>query len=330
MKNTLNIAIVTGGDSSEANISFESARQIAGWLDPKRFTPYTVTISGCKWVADSHNQKIPIDKNDFSIIIEGRKILFDCALIAIHGTPGENGLLQGYFEMIGIPYTTGGVFNAAATFNKHFCKELVRQTGVKLAKGITLRKGESYSTKQLVNRLGLPLFVKPNEGGSSYGISRVEHEADLHRAISKAFEEDSTILIEELISGREFTCGVFKSAQKSLLMPITEIIPEGKFFDYDAKYNNRSREITPAEIPQTLTNAIHNISSKIYDHLECKGVVRIDYIVRDEQIYFLEINVVPGMSRASIVPQQVKAMGTTMSELFTMIIDDALTRHANR
>lgn len=327
MNTKLNIAIMAGGNSSEANISMRSATQIAGWLDPEQFNAYKILVKGTTWTLE-HPQKgqIPVNKNDFTVDIDGQKLSFHCALIAIHGTPGENGLLQAYFEMLQIPYTTGGVMNSSVTFNKYYCKELVRETGVNLAKGLLLRRGQKVDAQAILDTLGLPIFVKPNESGSSYGVSKVKEASDLMPAIEKAFAEDKTIILEEFIPGREFTCGVFKHQNGEMIMPVTEIVPETEFFDYEAKYQNKSKEITPAPIPESLTSAIQQFTSKIYDRLQCHGVVRVDYIVNNDKIYFLEINTVPGMSEASIIPQQVKAMGGNMRQFFTLVIYDALNR----
>lgn len=327
MNSKLNIAIMAGGDSSEANISMLSATQIAGWLDPELFNAYKIHVKGTTWTLE-HPRKgqIPVNKNDFTVDIDGQKLSFHCALIAIHGTPGENGLLQAYFEMLKIPYTTGGVMNSSVTFNKYYCKELVRETGVNLAKGLLLRRGQKVDVQAILGTLGLPIFVKPNESGSSYGVSKVKQASDLMPAIEKAFAEDKTIILEEFIPGREFTCGVFKHQNGEIIMPVTEIVPETEFFDYEAKYQNKSKEITPAPIPESLSSAIQQFTSKIYDRLQCHGVVRVDYIVNNDKIYFLEINTVPGMSEASIIPQQLKAMGWNMRQFFTLVIYDALDR----
>jgi len=327
MNTKLNIAIMAGGNSSEANISMLSATQIAGWLNPERFNAHKILVKGNTWTLD-HPQKgsIPVDKNDFTVNVDGKKLTFHCALIAIHGTPGENGLLQAYFEMLQIPYTTGGVMNSSVTFNKYYCKELVRETGVNLAKGLLLRRGQKVDVQAILDTLGLPIFVKPNESGSSYGVSKVKQAADLMPAIEKAFAEDKTIILEEFIPGREVTCGVFKYQNGEMIMPITEIVPETEFFDYEAKYHSKSKEITPAPISEPLTKTIQEFTSKIYDRLQCHGVVRVDYIVNDDKIYFLEINTVPGMSEASITPQQIRAMSGNMREFFTLIIDDAIQR----
>ncbi|MGE0077116.1 MAG: D-alanine--D-alanine ligase [Bacteroidales bacterium] len=327
METKLNIAILAGGNSSEANISLKSAAQIASWIDSNKYNTYTIYIKGIDWVL-KHPElgEICIDKNDFTATIKGEKIHFDCALIAIHGTPGENGLLQGYLEMMNIPYTSGSVMNSSVTFNKYYCKELVKETGVHLAKGIILKRGQKFDTESIIKTLGLPIFVKPNESGSSYGVSKVKFADDLIPAIDNAFKEDKTIILEEFIAGREFSSGVFKSDGKKILMPVTEIISMNEFFDYEAKYLSKSKEVTPAEISDNLMKKMQDLSSEIYDRLDCHGIVRVDYIVDNDRVYFLEINTVPGMSEASIIPQQVKAMGGNMRDMFTLVIEDAIKR----
>lgn len=327
MNKLKNIAILAGGNSSEEGISLKSAAQIANWLDKEKYNVFKILIKGTNWtLKDDKHGDIAISKDDFSALIQGEKITFDCALIAIHGTPGENGLLQAYFELMGVPYTTGGVLSSSATFNKDVCKLMVQSTGVNLAKGIKVAKGENISSKAIVEKLGLPVFVKPNESGSSYGVSKVKVEADLIPAIEKAFTEDKTVLIEEFIAGRELSSGVIKTKNQTLLLPVTEIVPKNEFFDYNAKYLNQSEEITPANIGAELTAKAQELSSKIYDVLDCRGIARVDYILSNDKLYFLEINTVPGMSEASIIPQQVKAMGKEMKEIFSLVIDDAIAR----
>lgn len=327
MENKLNIAILAGGNSSESDISLKSAAQISGWVDPEKFNAYTILVKGLDWtLKHSEYGDINISKDDFTAVVGSSKLKFDCALIAIHGTPGENGLLQGYLDMLTIPYTTGGVMNSAVTFNKYYCKQLVKESGISLAKEILLRRGQNFTTKNITSTLGLPIFVKPNESGSSYGVSKVKFEDELAPAIENAFKEDRWVILEEFIPGREFTCGVFKSAEREMVMPVTEIISMNEFFDYEAKYLNKSKEVTPAEISESLAKRIQDLSSKIYDRFDCHGIVRVDYIVDNDKIYFLEINTVPGMSEASIVPQQVKAMGGSMRDIFTLVIEDAMGR----
>lgn len=324
-----NIAIIAGGNSSEEGISLKSAAQITQWLSKTSYNVYTILVKGISWTL-KHPEfgDFEISKDDFGVTINSDKITFDCALIAIHGTPGENGLLQGYFEMLNIPYTTGGVMNTSVTFNKYFCKELVKDTGVDLAKGILIRKGQVVDPEILTVQLGLPVFVKPNESGSSYGVSKVKTAEDITRAVTTALKEDKTVLIEEFIAGRELTCGLVKTSEKEYIFPVTEILSKNEFFDYNAKYLNESSEITPADISPELSERIQHLSSEIYDRLDCRGIVRIDYIYSHDKLYFLEINTVPGMSEASIVPQQVSAFGKDMAEIFSLVIEDSILQKA--
>ncbi|KAF5081811.1 D-alanine--D-alanine ligase [anaerobic digester metagenome] len=324
---TKNIAILAGGNSSEEGISLKSAAQIATWIDTTKYSPFTILVKGVNWVLKHPKLgDIPVDKNDFSVSINGEKLMFHCALIAIHGTPGENGILQAYLELVGVPYTTGGVLSSAATFNKVLCKQMVQETEVNLAKAVFIKKGQSYNVEAIAAKLGLPLFVKPAESGSSYGVSKVKKVEDLEPAIQSAFAEDRQVIIEEFIGGRELTCGVIKTKQQEIVLPVTEIITKNEFFDYEAKYLNQSEEITPAHISPELTQRIQQLSSVIYNTLDCNGIARVDYIVRDNDIYFLEINTVPGMSQASIVPQQVAAHGMTMTEVWSMVLEDTMAR----
>jgi len=322
-----NIAILAGGNSSEEGISLKGAAQISKWLNKSHYNVYTILVKGINWtLKHPEHGDIHVSKDDFSATVNSEKINFDCALIAIHGNPGENGLLQGYFEMMNIPYTTGGVMNASLTFNKYFCKELVKDTGADLARGVLIRKGQIIDPEILTVQLGLPMFVKPNESGSSYGVSKVKSIEGIVPAIENALTEDHTILVEEFIGGRELTCGLVKTANNEFIFPVTEIKPKNEFFDYEAKYLNQSEEVTPADISSNLSDRIQILSSKIYDKLDCRGIVRIDYIYSNDKLYFLEINTVPGMSEASIIPQQVKAYGKEMHDIFSLVIEDAIER----
>lgn len=320
---------MAGGNSSEEEISLRGARQIATWLNPNNYQSYTIIVKGKSWTL-KHPEfgDIPVSKDTFSATVNGKAINFDCALIAIHGTPGENGLLQAYFELMDIPYTTGGVMSSAVTFDKEAAKFPLHDLNIKLAKGLRVSKGQIVNTSDIVKTLSLPLFVKPNESGSSFGVSKVKTEDEIMPALQKAFAEDSVVLIEEFIPGRELTCGLVKVKGKSIVFPVTEIVSKTEFFDYDAKYKNLSDEITPAPIPEELSDYIQDISSEIYDRLKCHGIVRMDYIFNEKKgLHFLEVNTVPGMSEASIVPQQVATMGLTMGEIFSLVIDDAIERH---
>jgi D-alanine-D-alanine ligase len=321
------IAVVCGGYSKEEVISLRSAEQIAQVIDKNRFEVFTVLINKSHWVAKLVGKDVPIDKDDFSFIVNGRKVTFDAVFMAIHGTPGEDGKLQAYFEMLEIPVTTCNVFVSSLTFNKFATKQYLKAFQIPTASAILVRNNRSYNAADIIENLGLPLFVKPNNGGSSFGVTKVKTPDQLAPAIEKAFEEDNEVIIEEFIQGGEFTCGVFKSASESLVLPITEIVSKNEFFDFEAKYTQGvTDEITPARLSEADTSECQQLSSKIYDLLACHGVVRIDYLLRNGVFYFMEINTVPGMSRESIVPQQVAAYGLTITDFYSRLIDDALAR----
>lgn len=326
----INVALISGGYSKEDVVSFNSAKEIAKSIDKSRFNVYQVLINREKWVyIDQHTAEFPIDKNNFTVIVNEKVLTFDLAFITIHGTPGEDGRLQGYFDMIGMPYTTCDAFTSALTFNKVATKRYLQMLGVHTAPYVFLKKGNDYDTGQIVEDLGLPLFVKPNAGGSSFGITKVKAFSQLNDAILLAFEEDQEVLIESYIDGTEVTCGLIKTNEKDLLLPATEIVSKNEFFDYDAKYNGEADEITPARISKTEMNAVQQLSSQIYDWLSCHGIVRIDYLMKDDKLYLIEVNTVPGMSAASIVPQQAEAYGISTTELFSIAMDDALQRQKN-
>jgi len=316
------IAIVAGGDSPEWVISVQGAELFKIWLDKNIFEGVVVQVRGTEWVANDEGQKLPIDKNDFSYTFHGKKNNFDCALINIHGTPGENGLLQSYFELLHIPYTSCGVLCSALTFNKQVCKTYLQNIGIKSARGILIRKNESFDESEIINQLSLPCFVKPNKSGSSVGVSKVNDLKDLKIAIHKAFVEDDEVLIEEFIQGTEITNGVLTLRGKEIIFPITEIVSSNEFFDYEAKYTSgKSNDITPARISNEFEKSVKSNSSRIYKALNCKGIVRIDYIIHGNDIYFLEVNTIPGMSPNSIIPQQIQAMGLTVTQVYTDIIN---------
>jgi D-alanine-D-alanine ligase len=269
-----------------------------------------------------------IDKSDFSFTLNGKKYGFDYAYIIIHGTPGEDGLLQGYFEMMNIPYSSCDVQSSALTFNKFFCNNYLRSFNIPMAKSVLLHTGESYGTSEIIESLGLPLFVKPNAGGSSFGVTKVKVGEDLADAVNKALDESPEAIIEQFIDGKEFTCGVVRIGERKLVFPVTEVIPKNEFFNYESKYTpGMADEITPARISESLTLKIQSLSSQIYDLCSCRGIVRVDYILKDETFYFLEVNTVPGMTETSFIPQQIKAMGLNMSDLLTDIIYSGLKCH---
>lgn len=322
-----NIAIVSGGDSGEYEISIQSGRIVEKYLDKEKYNTYAVIIKGKNWYHRCpHNNEYEIDKNDFSLQMVGEKIKFHCVFIAIHGTPGEDGKLQGYFDMLGIPYTTCDHVISALTFNKHLTKQVVGNLGVKIARSVLVHQSDPPGGEYILQQLRLPLFIKPNNGGSSVGMSRVNKAEDLDNAIEHAFREDDEILIEEFIQGREITCGVLKSKGVITTLPVTEIISKKEFFDFEAKYDpTLADEVVPAQIPAETFKACQEASAFLYKQLNCKGVVRFDYIFNDSGIYFLEVNTVPGMTEASIVPKMAKAYGMSLSELFDCLLEEALT-----
>jgi D-alanine-D-alanine ligase len=327
-----NIAVVAGGDSGEYVISMKSARTIKANIDPEKYLVYTILISQKKWVfLDDHGSEHPVDKNDFSIAPEGKKILFDCAFITIHGTPGEDGKLQGYFDLLGIPYTTSGLLPSALTFNKFFCNRQVAGWGIPTARSMKINARDPLNLKEVFQKVTLPVIVKPNKGGSSLGTSLVRDEKDLARAVEMALEHDDEALVEEFIKGIELTCGVFRQQGKAVALPVTQIISksEALFFDYTAKYTaGASDEITPAPIPEVLTKRVQSTSLMIYQNLELRGMARIDYIYSNDILYFLEVNITPGMTEASIVPQQAVIHGMTIKDLFTIVIEEAISAGA--
>jgi D-alanine-D-alanine ligase len=321
------VALVTGGYSSEAEISYKSAKTVFNALDKEKYEVYQIDIHPTGWwYENAVGEEVAVDKADFSIVEGSEKIKFDVALMCIHGTPGEDGKLQGYFDMIGLPYTSCDTATSALTFNKRYTVAVAGFGGVGVAKSLHLFKENTLDAAEILANVKLPVFVKPNNGGSSFGISKVNQASELPAALEKAFKEDTQILVEEFISGREFTIGVFKSKGKITVLPITEIKTDNEFFDYEAKYQGKSKEITPAEIPSKMFDALTAAAQKVYAILNCRGVVRIDFIYDEaaEKAYMLEVKTVPGQSEASVIPQQVKAMGWNLTEFYGWIIEDSL------
>ena len=321
-----NIAIITGGDSSEYVVSIRSGANVLNAIDRKIFIPWMVFIRDNKWsILEEENTIASVDRSDFSFQLNGETIKLEYAYIMIHGTPGEDGNLQGYFEMLGIPYSTCGVQSSALTFNKNFCNNYLKSFGITMARSIRVMLGEIINPSEVVRQLSLPLFVKPSAGGSSFGVTKVKNEDELAGAIDKALKESSEVLIEQFIDGKEFTCGVVRIGHKKIVFPVTEVIPKNEFFDYEAKYTpGMADEITPARISEELTLEIQDLSSKIYDLCNCKGIVRVDYILKENTFYFLEINTVPGMTATSFIPQQIKAAGLNLTNLLTEIIQESI------
>ena len=317
------IAIAAGGDSSEFEISVKSANEVGKVLSAK-YIVYTIIIRGTTWYwEDQKGRYHNIDKNDFNLVVDESRIRFDGVFIAIHGTPGENGLLQGYFDMMGIPYSSCNAFCSALTFNKQACKLFLKEYGITMANAELLRKGEKMDLLNIVKQFGLPCFVKPNDSGSSFGVTKVKQKEELLPAIETAFKESDEVLIEAFMNGREVACGVVKTKNKSIVLPVTEIISKNEFFDYEAKYTpGKSDEVTPADMPLSITNEIQRISTLVYDLLGCKGIVRVDFIVIGEKPFFIEINTVPGMTKESIVPKQAEAAGISLEELYSMVVEN--------
>jgi D-alanine-D-alanine ligase len=320
-----NIALVTGGYSGESVISYKSAESIFQNIDSEKWNCFIIDNHPSGWFyLNAKKEKTLVDKNDFSIVENGQKIKFDAILVGLHGTPGEDGKLQGYFDCLNIPYTSCNAASSALTFNKRYTVAVAAFAGIPVAKSLHLFKNNSLTPDQILKELKLPLFVKPNNGGSSLGISKVKEENELSLALQKAFNEDEQVLVEEFISGREFTIGVFKSKNNIITLPITEIISQNEFFDFQAKYEGASQEVTPADVSEDIAEKIRVEARKAYSVFNCNGVIRIDFIYNEKfaKPYLLEINTVPGQSAASIVPQQVKAMGWSLKEFYTALIEE--------
>lgn len=327
MTNKKNIAVLAGGNSSEYFISLKSAETIANEIDKERYNVYTVQIKGNEWtLINNLNCGLIIHKNDFSFTDRGQKEKFDLVISAIHGTPSEDGLLQGYFNLIGMPYIGSGVLASSLTFSKFYCNTFLNNFDiVNIAKSALLRKGTKYNANEIIEELGLPCFVKPNAGGSSFGISKVKKKEDLDAAIEIAFKESDEVIIEEYVEGDEIQCGLFKTKDSEYKLPLVEIISKTEFFDYKAKYDpNFSEEIIPARISDELTEKCQNITSELYDALNCKGIVRMDFILKDGEFWFLEANTIPGMTNESLVPQMIEKAGMTIKEVMNLLIYDVL------
>ena len=321
-----NIAIVAGGDSSEIVISLKSAEGIHSFIDNDKYNLYIAIVKHDGWFVQlPDGTHTPIDKDDFSFCEQGEKKRFDFAYITIHGTPGEDGRLQGYFDMIGLPYSSCGMLVSALTFNKYVCNHYLKGFGVRIADSVLLRRDYNVVPEEIIHRLGLPLFVKPNDGGSSFGITKVKQADELQPAIDKAFSEGHEVVIESFIQGTEVTCGCYKVKGKEVVLPLTEVVTQNEFFDFDAKYNGQVQEITPARLSDELTAKVQQETSRIYDILGAKGLIRVDYIIpEDGTPYLLEINTTPGMTATSFIPQQVRAAGLSMTDVMNDIIDNEL------
>ena len=323
-----NIAIVCGGDSSEHDVSLRSAQGLFSFFDKERYNVYIVDIKGQDWHVElPDGTTVSIDRNDFSFIENGKAQLFDYAYITIHGTPGENGILQGYFDLVDIPYSTSGVLVEAMTFNKFVLNQYLRGYGVSVADSLLIRQDyeQLVSDDEVEQRIGMPCFVKPAADGSSFGVSKVKNKDQLAPAIRKAMMESDEVMVEQLLEGTEITQGIYKTREKSVLFPITEVVTKNEFFDYDAKYNGQVQEITPARISDDIARRVGEITSHIYDILHCNGIIRIDYIISPKgKITMLEVNTTPGMTATSFIPQQVRAAGLSMTDVLTDIVENQL------
>ena len=320
-----NIAIVMGGYSSEYKISLTSGNVVYDFLDETKYIGFRIHILKEKWVyVDRNDNEFPIDKSDFSVTISNQKTVFDCVFNAIHGSPGEDGLLQAYFELLQIPQTSCDYYQAALTFNKRDLLSVLKPYGIESAISFYLNKGEPFDTAQIVKKVGLPCFVKPNKSGSSFGISKVKTEAELPQAIEVAYKEDSEIIIESFLDGTEVSVGVFNYRGEVTVLPITEIVSENDFFDYEAKYMGKSQEITPARISDEMTQKIGAIAKRIYEILKMKGFSRSEFIIVDNEPFMLEMNTIPGLTTESLIPQQARVAGISLKDLFTNAIELAL------
>lgn len=338
-----NVALICGGDSSECEVSVQSAINVAKFIDNQKFQTYLVFLRGTRWllILPPDGEEIDLDlvmgrsdrrletrskeinKTDFSVLCRYGLVKFDKAFIMIHGTPGENGLLQGYLEMMHVPFTTCSAFVSAITFDKHSCKRFLDYAGVKMAKDVYIRRDVPHSTRDIIRQLGLPIFVKPTVGGSSFGVTKVKKEEELEGAINHAFTECDTVIAEATIDGREVTNGIYKMHGSIHKLPVTEIVTKREYFDYEAKYLGESQEICPAELSAEMTAKVQNLSERIYTYMGCSGIVRMDYIIRGNDVYFLEVNTIPGMTKMSLVPKQLAVGGIDLKQFLTDLIDDA-------
>lgn len=316
-----NVAIVWGGYSSEKGVSEKSAAGIYSFIDKEKYNVYQVKIDKESWSVLYRNNTYLIDKNDFSFTVDGEVIKFDFAYITIHGTPGEDGTLQGYLDMLGVPYSNSGVLASALTFNKFVCNHYLKSFGINVPKSVLLKKDTLYNSEEIVSRLGLPVFVKPNAGGSSFATTKVKEISQLKKAVADAFNESPEVIIESFIGGTEVTCGCYKTKKGMYVLPLTEVVSHNEFFDYAAKYDGQVEEITPARISEQMTRKIKEMTSRIYDLVGAKGIIRADYIISNNTPVLLEVNTTPGMTPTSFIPQQVAAANLSMTDVLSEIIE---------
>ena len=321
----MNIAIFTGGDSSEYVISMKSARQVLKWLEAAGHSCYLVEVKRDKWTVHLGKKRVPLDKNSFSFLNKEEKVTFDFIWNSIHGTPGEDGKLQGLFDMMGLPYSSSNHFSSALTFDKYTCKSFLKQHDILTPEASLVRKDLETDLEAVAEIVGFPCFVKPNNGGSSFGTNKVVRIEELQPALEEALQEDCEAIVERYIKGTEVTCGLMKRGEDFTLFPITEIIPENEFFDYESKYTvGKAKEITPARIDDDMTKKCHEMAMAIYKLCNCSGIIRVDFIIKGNQVYFLELNSIPGMTEESIVPKQVRSMGLKMETVLQQVIEEVI------
>ena len=319
------IAIVAGGDSSENPVSLRSAATILEYMDKDKYEPYILEVEGKNWqVHVKEGVNAPVDRNDFSFTYNGVKTVFDYAYIIIHGTPGENGVFEGYLRLMRVPFSTYDVLASALTFNKFVLNKTMKSCKVNVARSRRLRKGDDVDPDKIISKVGLPCFIKPTDGGSSFGTTKVKTREQIIPAVEEAFKENNEIMIESFMQGIEVTNGYFKTRKREVKLPVTEVVPKTDFFDYDAKYNGKVEEITPARIPDELRDRIQDLTARIYDLLGCHGIIRNDYIITEgDKINLLEVNTTPGMTATSFIPQQIRAAGLNLTDVLTEIIEDS-------
>ncbi len=322
-----NIAIVYGGYSSEAVVSEKSCAGLMSFFDKEKFDLTPVFISHDEWSAVVDGEHFAIDRKDFSFVKDGKKHAFDLAYITIHGAPGENGQLPGYFEMIGLPHSTCPALASAMTFDKYVCNSYLRSFGVRVADSVMVRRGEEFDAEAIASRLGMPCFVKPAAGGSSFGISKVKTVSEIPAAIEKALHESDDVVIESFLDGTEVTCGLYKTAKRTVVFPLTEVVSNNEFFDYEAKYTvGGASEITPARVSDEVRDKVQKIAQRVYTIMNMKGIARIDFIICSGEPYLLEVNTTPGMTMTSFIPQQIRALGVPIADVFTEVVMDIIER----
>lgn len=322
-----NVVVIAGGNSSEYDVSIQSGHYVFSEVDGERYHKYLMILRGREWQVDIDGKRYDVDKNDFSFMLKGRRITFDFAYITIHGVPGENGMLQGYLDMMGIPYSTCSTLCEALTFDKFTCTNYLHGFGVHTTEPVMLTREQGYDKDAVLAAVGLPCFVKPNAEGSSFGVSKVKRAEDFDAAMEEAFGKCREVLVETFIDGTEFTCGLYKVGNKKVVFPVAEIVSKKEFFDFEAKYDaTMSDEIIPGRFSEDITDRIQSMASEVYDLLRCEGIVRIDGFVKGDEVIMLEVNTTPGMTANSFIPKMVRAMGTSLREVITEIVEDKLKR----